>query len=699
MAVQTKQPSGLPLPICNPSNGEKNSAAFIDHTASSHQQDEKKKKKKLMMIGGSEGSPTKIDLGESAGDADADLDPWAMPELQDTGENWADLTTGKKVHRVCVVVGKLLALMLLLYIFFCSLDFLSSAFRLLGGKAAGEFFRNSQHLKNPIVGLMLGILATVLVQSSSTSTSIVVTMVASNFLDVPTAIPIIMGANIGTSVTNTLVSLAHSGDRAQFRRAFAGGTVHDMFNWLTVIILLPLEVLTGYLFHLTSAVVNAFEWKTNKEANKEMLTLLTKPFTDLIIQLDKNVINALATGDTTYYNRSLIKEWCKYDVRNGTMNVTLAKNISSLVEGVTVNSTQNVTELQDVKIETGIERCIFMLNGTGLGDSWVGMILLAISLVLLCGCLILMVKVLHSMLKGQMAMVIKKTLNADFPGRLGFLTGYVAMLVGMGMTILVQSSSIFTSALTPLVGLGVISLERVYPLTLGSNIGTTTTGILASLAGTGNELKHSIQIALCHLFFNISGIVLFYPIPFLRIPVLLAKMLGNTTANYRWFSIVYLIFLFFLLPAVVFSLSMAGSVAMMIVGIPFAIIIFLVIVINVLQRKLPVCLPPFLRTWDHFPLWMHSLEPWDRVIMSCGGCLFRVCSCCQCCPCCKESSNYLQSNQLAYLYNKPSCQSQSTILNSSLRTIPSNVGLVSLHTVPSGDGIDNPAMVQSSTSV
>ncbi|GAB6019288.1 hypothetical protein CHUAL_000883 [Chamberlinius hualienensis] len=698
MAVQTKQPSGLPLPVCSPTNGEKNSAAFIDQTASSHHQDEKKKKK-LMMIGGSDGSPTKIDLSESAGDTDAELDPWAMPELQDTGESWAELTTGKRIHRVFVVIGKLLSLMLLLYIFFCSLDFLSSAFRLLGGKAAGEFFRNSQHLKNPVVGLMLGILATVLVQSSSTSTSIVVTMVASNFLEVPTAIPIIMGANIGTSVTNTLVSLAQSSDRAQFRRAFAGATVHDMFNWMTVLVLLPLEAATGYLYHLTSALVNAFEWKTNKEANKEMLTVLTKPFTDLIIRLDKKVINALATGDTAYYNRSLIKEWCKYEVHKEFVNVTTAKNISSLIEGVAVNSTQNITELQENKIETGIERCAFMLNGTGLGDSWIGLILLAISLVLLCGCLILMVKVLHSMLRGQMAMVIKKTLNADFPGRLGFLTGYVAMLVGMGMTILVQSSSIFTSALTPLVGLGVISVERVYPLTLGSNIGTTTTGILASLAGTGNELKHSIQIALCHLFFNISGIILFYPIPFMRIPIYLSKQLGNITANYRWFSIVYLVAMFFLLPAAIFSLSMAGSLTMIVVSIPVIIIIVLVIIINVLQRKLPTCLPPFLRTWERFPLWMHSLEPWDRLIVSTTGCLFKMCSCCTCCPCCKEPPNYLQSNQLAYLYNKPSCQSQSAILNASLRTVPSNVGLVSLHTVPSGDGIDNPAMVQSSTSV
>ena len=64
-------------------------------------------------------------------------------------------------------------------------------------------------------------------------------------LQVASAVPIIMGANIGTSVTNTIVSMAQSGDRKQFQRAFAGATVHDMFNWLTVAVFLPVECATG----------------------------------------------------------------------------------------------------------------------------------------------------------------------------------------------------------------------------------------------------------------------------------------------------------------------------------------------------------------------------------------------------------------------------------------------------------------------
>jgi hypothetical protein len=79
-------------------------------------------------------------------------------------------------------------------------------------------------------------------------------------LDVKRAIPIVMGANIGTSVTNTLVSIGQITNVSDFRRAFAGATVHDMFNWLAVIVLLPLEVATGtsdvFQIHQTNSISN-----------------------------------------------------------------------------------------------------------------------------------------------------------------------------------------------------------------------------------------------------------------------------------------------------------------------------------------------------------------------------------------------------------------------------------------------------------
>ena len=97
---------------------------------------------------------------------------------------------------------------------------------------------------------MIGVLGTVLVQSSSTFTSIIVAAIGAG-MDVHIAVPMIMGANIGTSVTNTLVAMTQIGKRDEFERAFAAATVLDMFNWSTVIILFTIEVL-----HSTSTTFN-----------------------------------------------------------------------------------------------------------------------------------------------------------------------------------------------------------------------------------------------------------------------------------------------------------------------------------------------------------------------------------------------------------------------------------------------------------
>ncbi|XP_077157606.1 sodium-dependent phosphate transport protein 2B [Paroedura picta] len=559
-------------------------------------------------------------------------DPWDMPVLQSTGVKWSELDGKGKVLCVLKGLGKSILLLGLLYFFICSLDVLSSAFQLVGGKAAGDIFKDGSVLSNPVAGLVIGVLVTVMVQSSSTSSSIIVSMVASSLLTVRLAIPIIMGANIGTSVTNTIVALMQAGDRNEFRRAFAGATVHDFFNWLSVFVLLPLEVASGYLFLLTSVIVESFHLESGESA-PELLKVITDPFTKLIIQLDKSVISAIAIGDKSASNKSLVKTWCQ------TKTSLIAKN-------VTVPSPENCTSpdlcwfdgnstftLRNYSHTENIKKCNHIFAGTTLYDSAVGVILLALSLLVLCTCLVLIVKLLNSILKGQVANVIKKTLNTDFPFPFSWLTGYLAMLVGAGMTFIVQSSSVFTSAITPLVGIGVISIERAYPLTLGSNIGTTTTAILAAMASPGNTLKYSLQIALCHFFFNISGIILWYPFPCMRVPIRLAKGLGNITAKYRWFAIFYLLICFLLIPLLVFALSMAGWPYLVGICVPILAFLVMIIIINILQAQQPLCLPRLLRSWDFLPLWMHSLQPWDTLVTSATSACGRYCCCC--CKCCQ----------------------------------------------------------------
>lgn len=104
---------------------------------------------------------------------------------------------------------------------------------------------------NPFTGLFIGLLITAMLQSSSTTTSMVVALVASGSITLQSAIPIIMGANIGTTITSTIVSLGFISKKKEFRRAVAAGTYHDFFNILTTAVLFPLEYYYGFLSSLS----------------------------------------------------------------------------------------------------------------------------------------------------------------------------------------------------------------------------------------------------------------------------------------------------------------------------------------------------------------------------------------------------------------------------------------------------------------
>lgn len=474
-----------------------------------------------------------------------------------------------------------MALLTLLYFFICSITFLEAAFKLLSGKNAGAIFGN-KIMTNPIVGLMIGILFTVLVQSSSTCTSVIVSLVAAGGLNVKTAIPMVMGANIGTSMTSTLVSLTQVTDVVQFERAFAAATVHDCFNWLSVIVLLIIELPTDYLLRLTQLIVDN-QGSHGKSADlgiPNIFDYFVTPFTELIIQV----------------NDTMLTCWGSKGCQNET------------------------TLLPDTRISGKSD---FLFDITSWPDPAIGGLLLAIALVLLSTCLVLIVKVLRSSLEGSVARLIKKFVNADIK-YVPWLTGYLALILGAALTFVVQSSSVFTSTLTPLVGVGLIEVDRMYPLVLGSNIGTTSTALLAAFAANN---KNALQIALCHFFFNISGILLYYPLPFMRFPLPLCKLLGRTTARYRWFAIFYLIFMFGILPAAVLGLSFGGTIALAVVGIPVVLVLIFTVGVNVMQAKCPKFLPPVMRDWDWLPFeWMHSLDPLDV------GCMWLLKYCFICCP-------------------------------------------------------------------
>ena len=246
-----------------------------------------------------------------------------------------------------------------------------------------------------------------------------------------------------------------------------------------------------------------------------------------------------------------------------------------------------------------------------------------------------MVKILNVILKGPMARAIRVGVNASLPGKAEFLTGYFAMVIGAGLTMLVQSSSVFTSTLTPLVGIGLISVSRMYPLTLGANVGTCLTGVLAALASDPSAIQNTLQVALSHLFFNLSGIVLYYPVPFTRkLPINAAKFMGNTTAEYRWFALAYVLVVYFLLPAALFALSLAGWQVVVGVLVPIGALLLAIAIINIMQRYCPQKMHPKMRDWKWLPKPLRSLEPLNDAIVCC--CYSDSCVRCRRKCCCKN---------------------------------------------------------------
>ncbi|UJR15386.1 hypothetical protein I4U23_002334 [Adineta vaga] len=468
-----------------------------------------------------------------------------------------------------------------LYIFIVTLDLMTSAFILLSRSTFAQIFQSRIFLKNPIVGLMFGILITTILQSSSTVTSIIVAMVGSGILeDIRSVIPMIMGANIGTSITNTLVAFSQIGNRNEFSRSFSSGVLMDVFNYLTTLILLPLEVFIdritinsdifhqgGYLARISGSIATTIPEKQGTDI--QLLKTITKPLTKLIIQIDGNIMISYDT------NQTIGKLYCNDD--------------------------------RSIKC-----RYLFRSMIENLGDNTVGIILLICSLIILTGILLIMVKLLKSLIIGVIDDTLKKILYIKSYGWKEYCLGYVFILVGIVGAILVQSSSVFCSILTPLVGLQVVSLERNYELTIGANIGTTITALLASLTQTGLFFRQSIQIALTHFFFNLSGCILWYMFPyFRRYPIYLSRRIGDIVAKYRWFAFVYISIIFFVFPLIILCLALIHWIISIVFLFCLILLIILVSIIKYLQKSQLNPLPSILQTWSFLPRSCRSLSYWD----------------------------------------------------------------------------------------
>ncbi len=177
---------------------------------------------------------------------------------------------------------------LIMALFLLSLAMLSGGFKLMSKDLVEDVFRVTS---NPLVALFIGLFATALMQSSSTTTSIIVTLVASGALSLQNAVPMIRGANIGTSVTSTMVALGHIHNKDEFRHAISAATVHDFFNILVVLALLPFELFTGYLSEAALYLAASFPIYDSSSGRFNIMDATINPSSAWVIDsLDGNVV-------------------------------------------------------------------------------------------------------------------------------------------------------------------------------------------------------------------------------------------------------------------------------------------------------------------------------------------------------------------------------------------------------------------------
>jgi sodium-dependent phosphate cotransporter len=365
------------------------------------------------------------------------------------------MNSSRSLYHRHITLFNFIFLLCFLYLFLFSIELMGTSLKMLGQGLAEALITTTS---NPVIGLFVGILSTSIVQSSSFTTSIVVGLVAGGALNVGNAIPIIMGANIGTSVTNILVSLTQIRRSLEFKLAFSAAIVHDFFNVLAVLVLFPLQYFTNFLGYMATFMGEKFQ------------------------------------------------------------------NIGGL------------NFLSPVKAST--KPLVEVLKKLAGDYPW---ILFALSLILLLVALTRMVKSLK-------ILIVQKA--EGWFDRYLFKNALRAFLVGLVLTALVQSSSITTSLAVPLAGAGVLTLIQIFPYTLGANIGTTVTAILAALV-TGNLA--AVTVAFSHLLFNLTGILVWWPLKV--VPISLAEKFAEIAVKKKAMPILYIVIVFFLIPIVLILIS------------------------------------------------------------------------------------------------------------------------------------------------
>lgn len=355
----------------------------------------------------------------------------------------------------------------LVYTLLVGVGIIGDGFRLLSGGSAGAE-RIFAFASNPIVGVILGTLATALVQSSSTVTSVIVGLVAGG-VPVEIAVPMIMGANMGTTITNTIVSLGNLGNKGQFNKAFQAATVHDFFNLYSILIFLPIEMIFKPLQRTAEGMATWF----------------------------------VGTGDASIKDLNFL----------GAITKPVAKWFVSLFDA--------------------------------LPSTLGGALIIALGITFVILSVLYLGKMLRAVMVGKARNIVNKAIGGG---------PVIGVASGTAITILVQSSSTTTSLIVPLAGTGVLTTRQVFPFTMGANIGTCITALLAATAISGGNEIFALQIALVHFLYNVVGVLVFSLVPWVKEwPVASAIWLGNKTEANRGWAFAYILGVFFVLPGSVFA--------------------------------------------------------------------------------------------------------------------------------------------------
>lgn len=359
-------------------------------------------------------------------------------------------STGSKVRSYLIVLFSLL-----LFIF--AIDLLTVAMGRLNSDVARDII---QATRNPFISLFVGLLVTALIHSSSTVTSSIVAIVASSNMTLQQAVPMILGANIGTTLTSTMVSFTFINKRKEFKRALSSGISHGMFNILNVFILLPLELYFNFLSNSAEKLAKLFATDNDGLGPFEYNRIFTRNVTEWIVEnINIPFLSTILAIFLVFFSIKVLT--------------------TSVYKTFVVDAFQDISKV--------------IFKNTGL-----------------------------------------------------------AFLYGMFFTAAVQSSTVTTCLVVPLVANRKVSVVKSFPFIVGANIGTTITAVIAALYKT----EAAIAVALVHVLFNSIGALIFLPFPEIRqIPVKLAEWMGETSVRYRVFGFAYILMTFFIIPFLLIYLS------------------------------------------------------------------------------------------------------------------------------------------------